>query len=666
VTVPEGSPYTPVAVESRYPRPRAGIDPDQSKTWLRRALPVLGAHRGIFITSLVLSFVGLILQVQVPNLLNRAIDNSVQRHAVPLHHYVWWIVVLGLVGGGIGYISRLFLFKTAYAIEYDFRNILYEHLTNMSFPFYDRVQSGQLISRANSDIRSVQMYMTFAPSIMVQCGVALVAFGFMLSINVVLALVAMATMPFVVLVGVKMRQSMFPVSWIIQARLADVATIVDENINGVRVVKSFAAEEQQLRALAKAATKVEWGYIKDADLRARWTPTLQNLPQLGLVLVVFFGGYMVIHGQLQLGAILAFNGYLLMMQAPFTLLGMILMMGQRAAASADRIYEILDEQPTIVDRPGAIDLVHCDGDLRFQAVDFAYADNSVAGAATAAASPVAAETGALGPLVLDSFELHLRPGETVALVGRTGSGKSTVARLLTRFYDVTGGAVLIDGHDVRDLTLASLRAQVGIVLDEPFLFSVSVRDNIAYGRPDADLADIKAAAIAAGADEFIQKLPDDYNSVVGERGYTLSGGQRQRIAIARTLLVNPPILVLDDATSAIDVQLEEEIHAALKILMQNRTTLIVAHRLSTISLAERVVLLDHGRIVADGIHTELLETVPLYAEILSQANAEELEAGLEATVSEANGPTLRPAGSEANGPGLRAAGTARHRSPRTR
>jgi ATP-binding cassette subfamily B protein len=598
------SDFVPAAAESLYAPPKAGIDADVSKTWLRRALPILRAHRGIFITSLVLSFVGLVLQVQIPNLLNRAIDNSVEHHTVPLDHYVLWIVALGVVGVGVGYVSRLFLFKTAYAIEFDFRNIMYEHLINMSFPFYDRVQSGQLISRANSDIRSVQMYMTFGPSIMVQCGVALVAFGFMLSINVLLALIAMATMPFVVIVGVRMRRSMFPVSWLIQSRLADVATIVDENINGVRVVKSFAAEEQQLRALAEAAEKVQWGYVKDADLRARWTPTLQNLPQLGLALVVAFGGYMVIHGTLQLGAILAFNGYLLMMQAPFTMLGMIVMLGQRAKASAERIYEILDEHPTVVDRPGAVDLIDPTGEFGFDSVDFAYGPDK--------------------PLVLQGLDLHLRAGETVALVGRTGSGKSTVARLLARFYDVTDGAIRVDGHDVRDLTLSSLRAQVGIVLDEPFLFSMSIRDNIAFGLPSADLADIEAAAVAAGADDFIRELPDGYESVVGERGYTLSGGQRQRIAIARTLLVNPPILVLDDATSAIDVRVEQQIHRSLSALMQDRTTLIIAHRLSTISLAERVVLLDEGRIVADGTHAELLETTPLYAEVLAQAEEDEL------------------------------------------
>ena len=249
-----------------------------------------------------------------------------------------------------------------------------------------------------------------------------------------------------------------------------------------------------------------------------------------------------------------------------------------------------------------MDLVDCRGDVAFESVDFGY--------------------GADGPLVLSGLDLHLRPGETVALVGRTGSGKSTVSRLLARFYDVRAGSVRVDGHDVRDLTLESLRSHVGIVLDEPFLFSESIRDNIAYGDPTADFADVEAAAVAAGADDFIRELPDGYDTVVGERGYTLSGGQRQRIAIARTLLVNPPILVLDDATSAIDVQVEQAIHSSLRGLMKGRTTLIIAHRLSTIGLADRVVLLDGGRVVADGTHAELLATTPLYAEVLAQVEAE--------------------------------------------
>ncbi|MHB1988727.1 MAG: ABC transporter ATP-binding protein [Acidimicrobiales bacterium] len=566
-------------------------------------MPIVTAHRSSFLVALVLSFAGLVLQVQIPNLLNKAIDNSIVRHVVPLSFYVWWIIGLGVAGGVTGYISRLAIYKTAYSIEFDLRNIIYDHLAKMSFSFYDRVQSGQLISRANSDIRSVQMYMTFAPLILVQCSIAIVAFGFMLSINLPLAFIAMVTMPVVYLVSVKMRKSMFPVSWIIQARLADVATIVDENVSGVRVVKSFAAEDQQLKALARAATGVRWSYIKDADLRARFTPPVQNLPQLGLVLVLLFGGYMVIHGHLGVGAILAFNAYLLMMQIPFTMLGMLIMMGQRAAASAERIYEILDERSDIIDRPGAVDLIGCRGDLHFHQACFSY-------------------PGGDRPQVLDRFDLHIRPGETVALVGRTGSGKSTVARLIARFYDLDEGSVQIDGNDVRDLTIASLRANIGVVIDEPFLFSISIRDNIAYGRPTANIEEIRAAARAALADEFIEDLPQGYDTVVGERGYTLSGGQRQRIAIARALLVNPPILILDDATSAIDVHVEQQIHRALRELMKGRSTLLVAHRLSTIALADRVVLLEGGRVVADGRHHDLLESSPLYAEVLATTSDE--------------------------------------------
>ncbi len=611
--------YVPMGLTSDYKAPRATVDPDKSKTWLKRAWPIVMAHKGFFASALILSFVGLVIQVQIPKLLQNAIDNSLlppepHHQSVPLHVYVTWIVVLGLVGGVAGYISRTSLFHVAYDIEFDLRNIVYEHLTRMSFPFYDRVQSGQLISRANSDIRSVQMYLTFAPMILVQCSIAVVAFGYMLAISVPLALVAMITMPFIYLVGVKMRKSLFPVSWIIQSRLAEVATVVDENVNGVRVVRSFAAEEQQLRQLATAADRVQWGYIKDADLRARFTPLVQNLSQVGLSLVLLFGGYLVIHGKLQLGAIVSFNLYLLLLQAPFMMLGMLIMMGQRASASAERIYEILDEQATIVDRPDATDLVDCRGDVRFEDVSFAYASDSL----------MAAEAKQGGnPNVLTDLNLHLSPGETVALVGRTGSGKSTVARVLARFYDATEGTVRVDGHDVRDLTLTSLRANIGVVLDEPFLFSTSIRDNIAYGRPDASLDEVVAAAEAAGAADFIADLSEGYDTVVGERGYTLSGGQRQRIAIARTLLINPPILILDDATSAIDVQVEQRIHSGLRVLMEGRTTLIIAHRLSTISLADRVVLLDQGRIVADGTHASLLASTPLYSEILAQAAQEE-------------------------------------------
>jgi ATP-binding cassette subfamily B protein len=557
-----------------------------------------------FIVAIGLSFVSLIFQVLVPNMLSGDIDFTLIKHHHSLHGDVIAIVVVGLLAGVTGIISRRYVYYTAYNVEADLRSLIYEHMTWLSFSFYDRVQSGQLISRANSDIRSVQMYSTFAPLIIVQCFIGVIAFGFMLHINWVLALIAMTVMPILYFVGIKMRRVMFPISWITQARLAEVATIVDENVNGVRVVKSFAQEEAEIDRLANAAERVAWAYIKDANIRAIWSPWVQNLPQLGLALVLFFGGYMVLHGDLAIGNILAFNAYLLMLQAPFMMLGQLVMMGQRAKASAERIFEILDENPEIVDRPGAYDLEHVAGSIDFNHVTFTYAN---------------------GAEILTDFDAHIAPGETVAIVGRTGSGKSTVARLMTRFYDVTEGTITIDHHDLRDLTLTSLRENVGVVLDEPFLFSVSIRENIAYGRPDATIEEVQAAALAANADEFIVRLPEGYDTIVGERGYTLSGGQRQRIAIARTLLLNPPILILDDATSAIDVHVESGIYAALRGLLQQRTTIVIAHRISTIALASRVLLLDEGRVVASGTHEELLANVPLYSEVLAQATTDEVD-----------------------------------------
>jgi ATP-binding cassette subfamily B protein len=575
--------------------PKASIDPDVRKSWLRRALPLVKAHRGLLITSLVLSFAGLVVQVQIPNLVRIGIDRAIVDRAGQLSTYVWWIVGLALLQGLINYVARLYLLRTAYEMEYDLRNIVYAHLARMPFGFYDRVQSGELMSRSGSDIRAVQMYLSFGPSILVQCLIAVVAFGLMLSIDVPLAIVAMVTMPVIGVLGVSMRKAIFPVSWLIQARLAQLATVVDENIQGVRIVKAFAAEGRQLRTLAESADRIRWAYRQDARIRSRWNPLLDNLPRLGLALVLILGGLLAIDGKTTVGTIVAFNSYVLMLQPPFRLLGMMIMMGQRASASARRIYEILDTPSDIVDDPDPYDGV-LRGDVEFAGVSFAYPN---------------------GTLALDGLDLRLQPGETVAVVGRTGSGKSTLGRLVARFYDVTAGRVTIDGHDVRRIRLTALRDQVGIVPDEPFLFSLSIHDNIAYGRPSATRDEVITAAVAAGADEFVRDLPDGYDTVVGERGYTLSGGQRQRIAIARALLVNPPVLVLDDATSAIDVTVEQRIHAALRERMRGRTTLIVAHRLSTISLAGRVVLMDGGRVIADGTHASLLATEPRYAEVLA-------------------------------------------------
>jgi len=602
----EARPFVPMVERSPYRPPTATIDPDQSKGWIGRAWPIMKTHKGIWILSLSMSFLALLAQVQIPKFIAQAVNSSLlhQKPVQPLEHFAAIILTTILLREVTNYVGRRCLLTTAYGFEYDLRHLVYDHYMGLSFPFYDRVSVGQLISRANSDVRAVQQYLVVAPTVLVQCAVILVAFGEMFAINVPLTLVTACSLPITFVVGVMMRKKMYPVSWLIQARLAEVAMLVEENIEGVRVVKSFAAEQAELTKLARSADKLQWAYIKNANIRGTWAPTIENLPRAGLAVILLYGGVLALHHHLSIGNLFAFQAYMLIFQPPFRQLGMVIMNGQRASASAKRIYEVLDQETEIVSLPGAHDLVTCRGDVQFEHVDFAYSD---------------------GTEVLHDFDLHLAPGETVAVVGRTGSGKTTVGRLINRSYDVSGGHVKIDGLDVRDYTLESVRAHVGFVFDEPFLFSVSIRDNIAYGKPDATIEEVIAAAKAADADEFIVRLPEGYETVVGERGYTLSGGQRQRMAIARTLLINPPILVLDDATSAIDVQVEQKIHHSLKELMVDRTTLIIAHRLATISLADRVVLIENGHVIAQGRHQDLLANEPRYAEVLARVAVEEAD-----------------------------------------
>lgn len=602
--------FEPVGEDLRYTPPKNGIHPDTSLGWIRRMLPVITANGHIFLISISSALVMVTAQVLFPRwtgyIINDVFANP-NAGLAQLEPYLWELGAITLVALGAGVIHRTYLMRTGYAIEYDLRVLMYQHFVRLSFPFYDRVQSGQLISRANSDIRAVQMFLAFGPSIAIQSVMFLIALYFMLNIHVGLTLLAISVMPVIYWYGVRMRYFFFPLSWIVQARTADVATIVDENINGVRVVKAFAAEKQQIGALSRAAQRLQWAAELQIKIRARFAPVMENIGRVGEAAVLLFGGILVIDGEIGPGDILVFMAYLVMLQGPFRLLGFIMMMGQRAAASALRIYEVLDEVPDIQDRPNPIDLLACSGQIDFKDVHFSYAD---------------------GPEILDGFDLRVAAGETVAIVGRTGSGKTTVAQLLPRFYDVDTGTVEVDGHDVRDLSMASLRSHIAVCFDEPFLFSAALRDNIAYGKLDATLDEIITAAKIAGAHDFICNLENGYDTVVGERGYTLSGGQRQRIAIARAILENPKILILDDATSAIDVKVELQIHEGLQRLVRDRTTLIIAHRLSTISLADRVVLLERGKVVASGTHTHLMATEPRYAEVLAHLS-EDVEAKVE-------------------------------------
>jgi ATP-binding cassette, subfamily B, bacterial len=617
------SPFEPLGVTPRYGPPRAGIHPDRERGWLARMGPLLDARKGVFAASLAAALVAMLAQVAVPRVVMAAIDDALTTRTQPILPYVWVLLGLAVTRGVLTFAYRYHLYRIAYDLEYDLRVGMFTKLSQLSFSFFDRVQSGQLISRANSDIRSVQMFLTFAPLMALQMVSFVFAFGLMLAVHAPLAVVALLPLPFVYLVGARMRDLMFPISWIVQSRLAEVATTVEENVTGARMVKSFAAEEPEIAKLTGAARRLRWAAVRQIDVRAAYAPVMENLPRLGMAFVLLYGGILTINGTVTVGTIVAFSTYVVMLQAPFRMLGFLLLLSQRAAASAGRIFEILDTAPEITERPGAVDLVEVRGELRFEDVRFRYGD---------------------GPLVLDGLDLRVAPGETVAVVGRTGSGKSTLARLLTRFYDVTSGAVRIDGHDVRDLTLPSLRAQVAMVLDEPFLFSASIRENITYGRPDATDEQVRAAAEAADAAGFIEALPEGYDTPVGERGYTLSGGQRQRIAIARTLLVDPRVLVLDDATSAIDVHVEERIHAALSQLLGSRTTLVIAHRLSTIALADRVVLLEDGKVVAAGTHAELMAGEPRYAEVLAHVAEDETRVDVEAAAELAGGRAEQEAG----------------------
>lgn len=581
--------------------PRASIDPDTSKGWIKRMLPLVRAHRGLVAISLTTALVSQLILVAAPRVVMAAIDTALVHRVRSLDAFVVALAILAVARLAVGMVHRSNLLKTSAYLEYDLRAIVQAHLGRQSFAWYDRTQTGALISRANSDIRAIERFLTFTPAV----AVTFVGFGFalalMLVIDVWLTVAAVATLPFVYVSGIRMRRVLWPVAWLVQSRTADVATVVEENLAGAHVIRGMAAERNQIGKLDRSAERLRWVATEEVAVRARYQPLIENLPRLGIALVVLYGGYLAIQDEITIGSLVAFAAYVALMQVPFRLLGFIVMMGQRASASAARVFEVVDAAPDIIDRPGALHLVDPVGEVAFEGVVFGYGE---------------------GADVLHGFDLRVDAGETVALVGRMGSGKSTVARLLPRFYDVRSGRVTVDGHDVRDLTLDSLRHHVGMVADEPFLFSASVRDNIAYGRPDATDEQVAVAAGTADAARFIEQLPQGYDTVIGERGYTLSGGQRQRIAIARALLTNPQVLVLDDATSAIDVEVERRIHDALTSSLAGRTTLLVAHRLSTIALADRVVLLDGGRVVAQGTHQELLHTVPAYAEVLAHTEEE--------------------------------------------
>ena len=596
-----------------YPPPKNSINPNTDLGWIKRLMPIARSHRRPLIIGVCVGSVALILNVAVPAIAKEAIDSTIAGNRESLTIWALVLVIVGLGRFTTGALYRISLFRVAWGVETDLRALLYSHLTKLSFSYFDRTQSGQVISRANSDIRSIQVLLAFGPLIGMSIISFILAFCFMMTLHIPLTLVALCTLPGVYFFGQKLRHSVFPLTWVSQARLAELATIVDENINGTRVVKSFAAEKQQVSLLQKAARHIEWVNVQTIKERAKFNPIIEALPRVGMAIVLLYGGLLAIDGQVSIGTLFAFNAYVIMLQAPFRMFGFLLLQTQRASASATRIFEVLDEKPEITDLPSAVKLTGVRDSIRFQDVNFSYSGPQ---------SQDDIEEHHVKSEIITNLDLSIRAGETVAIVGMTGSGKSTIARLLTRFYDVNSGSILIDGVDIKRIQLHSLRQQIGIVFDEPFLFSTSISENISYGKPDASEAEIHEAARKAQALGFITDLESGFSTVVGERGYTLSGGQRQRIALARCLLEKPSVLILDDATSAIDVGVESLIHESLKTSLEETTTLLIAQRVSTIALADRIVFLEGGAISDEGSHSSLLSRNAAYASIIAESNSE--------------------------------------------
>ena len=562
----------------------------------RRLLGFLRPYRGQVIVSAVLAAGTQAAGLVIPYLTGAVID-SAQRGDGRRHIYglALLIVAAGAVKGVMMLFRRWLAGRLSLAVEYDLRNRVYEHLQRLSYRFYDRHQTGQLMSRATVDVQQVRVFLGYGLIFFSQnvftVAIVLVALSLL---NIELTLIALAITPLIGYLAYRYSRISHPVLKEVQQRVADVTTRAEENVVGVRVVKAFGQEANETVRFRAGSERIFRQAVRAARLQALYVPALSALPSLAIAGVLLVGGYQVVHGTLTLGEFFAVNAYLLLLVFPLRSMGMWVGQYQRAMASGERVFEVLDEDRDVVERPGARPLPDGPGALTFHDVSFGYE---------------------AGREVLSDIELEIAAGQTVALIGPTGCGKTTLTALIPRFYDVDRGSITLDGLDVRDASLDSLRSAIGIVGQDTFLFSTTVAENIAYGSPEATPEQIAMAAVRAQAHDFIMDLPDGYDTRVGERGLSLSGGQRQRIAIARALLMDPRVLILDDATASVDANTEARIKLALREVMRGRTTLIIAHRLSTISLADHVVVLDRGRIVARGEHAGLLEESPVYQEI---------------------------------------------------
>ena len=591
---------------------------DARSGWLRRLSRACWRYPRNLTLALAGTLVVSLVGIAIP-LIQRAIVDSLTSAAQAA---IWPLAAALLVAaaanfGGL-YVRRYRGGQLSLDVQHDLRTQLFSALSRLDGTRQDELHTGQIVSRSISDLTMIQSLLSMVPMLM---GNAVLFVGSMIAmafLSPVLTLVALAVGPALWFIAAASRRTLFPASWDSQQQAAGVAGVVDEAVTGVRVVKGFGQEEQEVERIERASTRLYAARVRAVRLMARYNPALQAVPALGQVGVIALGGWLALHGTISLGTFLAFSSYLVAMVWPVRSLAGLVTIGQQARASVIRVFEVIDAKPVVTDRPGAVPLPPGTPDVELDDVRFGYVPSQP---------------------VLRSLSLRVTPGETLALVGPAGSGKSTISLLLPRFYDVSGGALRVGGHDVRDLTEDSLRSAIGLVMEESFLFSDTVAGNIAFGRPDATREQIVAAARAAEADGFIAALPQGYDTVVGEKGLTLSGGQRQRVALARALLTDPAILVLDDATSAVDPQVEAEIHETLRRVMHGRTTLLIAHRRSTLQLADRIAVLDQGRLVDQGSHEELMARCPLYRLLLAGPgeDAEGVDAGELAYYASGNG-----------------------------
>src|ERR1039458_7778945 len=637
-------------------------------TTFTRLLGFLRPYKRGLIASWALASLAMVMTVALPALTGRAVQaistgaQHLQRHELALRAHdrdtllvlALAILAVVLVRWALTYWRRMVAGRVSLGVEYDLRELLYGHLQRLELGFFDRQQTGQLMSRATVDLQAVRFFLGYGLVFILQSILTIVLAGAVMIVTEPrLGLISLAPVPFVIVISYRYGRRARPAIQETQQRIAELTADAEENISGVRVVKAFAREPRQLERFQASVGRVFGQAMVATRLEARYNPMIGFLPQLGLAAVLLIGGESVIHAHLTLGQFTAFYLYLNMLIAPMRTLGVILNLAQRATASGARLFQVLDRPPRLTAPPGAPPLPAGSGHVQLQGVTLRYDDTDEFGAAysamgaagvtgdrtgptgSAPAGPGSGETssnGATRPAgasgvsperiparaVLSDIDLDVPAGRTVALVGATGSGKTSLTSLISRLYDASSGRVLLDGADVREVDLRSLRQAVAVVSDDPFLFSATVAANIAYAHPDPPREAIEQAARRAQAHEFIERLPDGYDTRVGERGLTLSGGQRQRLAIARALLADPRVLILDDATSSVDASTERQIKLALDEAMAGRTTFIVAHRLSTIALADEIVVLERGRIVAHGNHEELLEASELYREIVEK------------------------------------------------